>query len=608
MAISYVGESLNVAYDSNGGYLSCSKPAGVIPGDLMIAFVTNWNRMPIPPSGWTRFRYEIDAGGLIHLSGWYKIAGTSEPSSYSFNGGAQGPVTWGIGIMAYRGAHPTDPIAAHESYTNQNSQFIFTDEIIITEDNLWLAYAFGMRNNNNFARTLNSHSGVGHIERAEDQAFDASGAFSRAMAMLDSNGVTIAQGDPEYTGTWSVTNTSNCAVIVAIRPAPEEGDENAPGNLIESPPFEQVSQKFRDALYKSHTVFSYVDVKGPNGISRRLEVTDGSVEVDKTAETRRRCTLTCVDPTGELTPRDVGDLLTPFGTEIKPFRGMMYSATPGDHEVVPLGVFRISKVDISDDEDALTLGIEASDLSRTISRNKFIEPYTVEVGTNIIDAIKALCKRTFPEQAFNFVGTARTVESTRVYDIGDDPWEAMTELSTSLGYDLYFDVWGQLCILPFPNIENLPSPMFRYIEGENCTMLSLTKVLSDSPGYNGVVVLGEAPSDDAPAVMGIAWDEEPTSATYYKGPYGAVPMFHQDQLVKTEQEAADTAAALLKSQLGFSSGLEISALPNPLFECGNVVEVRREKSHVDDVFVIDAFNVPLRAAGTQELTLRQKRQ
>lgn len=602
MAITYVGKTSSMQNDANAS-ITINKPSGVLPGDVMVAFVCNFDRDPIPPSGWVAFNTQA-SNALVRLKGYTKVAGVSEAANYTWKANTSSSVTWGLSILAYRGVNSDDPV---QNTSNQSSTTLeaLAVSVTATGTDSWCVFASAMRDNG-----VSSSASCSSVvsPRSNDWAADTYYPFVRGLAAFDSNGAVTA-GLISRTMTWSSSSLDAHAVIsVILNAAPDTGgggSSNA-GDLEETPPVTEVSAKFLHAIQRSHNVMSYVDVISPTGQKARLIVEDGDIGVDRTAEVRRTCTLTCIDPTGELTPDSVLGLLTPFGTELRPYRGVVYSDVEG-YETVPLGVFRISKVSITDSGGALRLGIEASDLSRTVSRDKFTAPYTIETGNNLIDAIKTISKRTFPTLSFNVLSTSRVVESTRVYDIGDDPWEAMTELATSLGFDIYFDVWGRLCILPFPDIENLPSAAFRYVEGENCTMLSLSKILSDSPGYNGVVVLGEAPSDELPAVKGEAWDDEPTSVTYRKGPYGEVPMFVTDQLVKTEQEANDTAAALLKNQLGFSSQVDLDAITNPLLECGDVVAVKRAISHVDASYVLDSFNVPLRASGTQSLTLRQKR-
>lgn len=375
---------------------------------------------------------------------------------------------------------------------------------------------------------------------------------------------------------------------------------------------QRASARLLAEIRKSHTVYSYVDVISPTQQRVRLPATGGGVNCDRTAAVRRTCTATCVDPLGTLVPSGTDSLLTPYGTELRPYRGVRYAPTPehpeGEIDVLPLGVFRLAKVTVQDSTGGSPdIQLEAFDLSRVVARDKFTSPYVISENTNIIDAIKGILERTFPDLQYDAISTTRTTTAPRLYDIQDDPWEAVTELAQSLGCDIYFDVEGRVVVAPPVDIDALPSPDFTYIEGQQCTMIDLSRVFTDEPGFNGVVVTGESPGDELPPVRAIAWDEEPSSATYHLGPYGEVPTFITDQLIKTTEEAQATADALLRNLLGFSAQLSITGIVNPSYEAGQVVEVVRARSHVSGLYAVDSFNIPLDARGVQNLTLRQKR-
>jgi hypothetical protein len=365
------------------------------------------------------------------------------------------------------------------------------------------------------------------------------------------------------------------------------------------------SARFLAEIRHSHTVYSYIDVISPTQQVLRLPATGGDVSCDRSAAIRRSCKATCVDPTGTLAPSTADDILTPYGTELRPYRGVKYD--DGTIEVLPLGVFRLSKADVKDSPGgSVDISLEAFDLSRTVARDKFVSPYIIAADTNVIEAIKSILARTFPDLQYDAISTTRTTTAPRLYDLAADPWEAVTVLAQSLGCEIYFDVAGWVVIAPPVDLDALPSPDFTYIEGQGCTMLDLARSFSDEPGFNGIVLTGESPGDELPAVRAVAWDEEPTSPTYHLGPYGEVPDFITDQLIKTTEEAEATVKQLLSARLGFSSQLSISAVVNPSYEAGQVVQVERQRSRVTGLYALDAFNIPLNRDGTQSLTVRQK--
>ncbi len=369
---------------------------------------------------------------------------------------------------------------------------------------------------------------------------------------------------------------------------------------------EIATDKFLAEIRRSHYVLSYVDVISPNQEVKRLPATGGSVTDDATAQVRRRCTITVVDSTGELTPKRAEDLLTPYGTELRPYRGVIYA--DGTTEVMPLGVFRIAQVDVDDSVGGSPdIRIEGYDRSRTVARDKFTEPYIVAAGTNLITAIKAVLARTFPDLEYDAISTTMTNTAPLIFDANTSPWDAVTDLGKSLGCEVYFDARGRVVIAPPPDADALPAPAFTFIEGTGCTMTNLTSKFTDEPGFNGIVLTGESVGDEEPPVRAVVWDDEPTSPTYHLGPYGEVPDFVTDPNVKTTGEAENAARSLLQGYLGFSDQLTITAWPNPALNASDVVRVERVRSGASGLYTVESATIPMAAKDTGQIAVRRKR-
>lgn len=380
---------------------------------------------------------------------------------------------------------------------------------------------------------------------------------------------------------------------------------------------QRVTDRFLSEIKKSHRVYSYVDAWGPDGTYARLRVFAGSMTADRTAQFRRTVTATLVDPTGALTPSGAAGLLTPYGTEIRPYRGVMYS--DGTTEVAPLGVFRLSSAAVTESGatnnpgggsyTGISIALTGFDRSRTVSRDKFTATYTIPTGTNVVVAIKQILGRTFTGLQYDSITTTMTTPSPIVYSVNDDPWVQATALAASVGCDLYFDATGLVVIAPTPNVRDFTAPDFTYIEGEGNTITDLGATYADDPGFNGVVVTGASIGNGTTAVQGVAWDTNPKSPTYYLGSYGRVPQFVTDTTISTAQQAQSAAASQLAALLGTTSSLSATSSVNPSYEAGDTVEVVRSPMNISGSYLVDAFTVPLGGQVTgyqQSLTLRQK--
>jgi hypothetical protein len=309
-------------------------------------------------------------------------------------------------------------------------------------------------------------------------------------------------------------------------------------------------------------------------------------------------------------PKGSTGILVPRGTEVRPYRGVRYA--DGEIEVYPLGVFRLSGSGFTESSAqsgsaGVRIQLNMFDRSRTVSRDKFVLNYTIAAGTNLITAIKLILQRTFDDLEYDAVSTGIVTTTPKVYAASDDPWVACQELAQSMGCEIYFNVDGWVVIAPPTDIDSLPTPDFQYVEGDRCTMLDLQKQYTDEPGYNGIIVTGSAPGDELPPVRAEAWDLEPSSPTYRYSEYGEVPQFVSDTNVKTVADCQKMADSLLRAQIGLGAQLSISSWTNPVLEAGDVVEVKRDSMHVDGLYTVDSFNVPLRKDGIQQLKLRTRR-
>jgi hypothetical protein len=110
MAISQVGSTTN-AKTASGNSISCSKPTGVSSGHLLLALVTS-NDGAITSSGWTVIGHGSGQPDLFDSTWLYKVAGGSEPSSYSFATGDASSPPMIATITAWSGVDTTNgPIA-----------------------------------------------------------------------------------------------------------------------------------------------------------------------------------------------------------------------------------------------------------------------------------------------------------------------------------------------------------------------------------------------------------------------------------------------------------------------------------------------------------------
>lgn len=108
--------------------ITLSKPAGTVSGDVLVAHIGTANGPALTtPSGWTQIP---NLAGIINadqrLVSYYKVAGGSEPASYTFTTGLTDATAGGI--AAYTGVDTTAPIAGTPAQT-LNETITITDTL-----------------------------------------------------------------------------------------------------------------------------------------------------------------------------------------------------------------------------------------------------------------------------------------------------------------------------------------------------------------------------------------------------------------------------------------------------------------------------------------------
>jgi hypothetical protein len=367
-----------------------------------------------------------------------------------------------------------------------------------------------------------------------------------------------------------------------------------------------VSSAFLTRIRGSHIAPVTVEVwdTNSNSLITNIYPISGQVSVDNRRDIRRQCELTVVDIDGTLVPANGFATLSPFNRELRVHRGVRYD--DGTEELVPLGVFIITKVKIDDGQDGVKITLEGSDRSLRIAKRKwYTNDFWIDEGTAKEDAIKQILLDRVPETQVDFIATNQT--TTVLYptlDQASDPWKQALDIAKSAGVDLYFDVNG------VARLRNIPDPDtgvvdIGYLDNEEAVVTTLSRELGTDDSFNGVIFTGEG-TNLTIGVLGVAWDDNPNSPTY-RNTYGEVPMFKSSATVLTVEEAETAAVAELRKVIGAAEKIEWSQLVNPAQDVYDLVKLVRAPSKVDATLVLDSVTIPLGADQTMSAVARSRR-
>jgi hypothetical protein len=351
------------------------------------------------------------------------------------------------------------------------------------------------------------------------------------------------------------------------------------------------SAAFKSAIISDHIVIAKAEVWSTERKLIDLEIDKGKVSVSTSNTIRRTCEihLTTNRTTDNLVPDDGFDYLAPFGNQLRVYRGVQYS--DGTQEYVPLGVFVITEVQISDTNDGVSMTIRGEDKSIIISRNKWTSAYQMVSGT-LEASLLALLQNRYPDVETSFPTTNVTINQVILgADSNVDPWKDAVMIAQLVGYDLFFDVQGVVTMRQFPTLD-AASVVATYKEGNGTTITSLDRRISTKETYNGVIYSVEGSQVTTPVRVEV-WDEDTTSPTYRYGVFGSVPTFIQTNLISTSAEAIKAATLLLNTYIGQQEEIQFESIVDPSLDVNDVIYIKSEGAKVDRTVIIDSMDIPL---------------
>lgn len=354
-----------------------------------------------------------------------------------------------------------------------------------------------------------------------------------------------------------------------------------------------VSELFLDSLRASHAVVVQVDAwRGGALLVEDLPISGGEVSVDAGSQVRRTLSLTVADPgldpgTDPLAP------LAPFGSELVVKRGIRFPN--GTVEWAPLGTFRIQEAQTSASGKAVN--ITGADRGAALQDARFTSVMASVTANTIPAEIARLITAVLPGVTVTNL-TGSTAATPAVY-WEQDRWAAIDELAKAIGASVYFAPDGNAVIAKTPSISD--APVWWVDAGESGVMVEAEMKLTREQTYNGVVASGE--NGDTAPVTATVTDNDPASPTLWGGPFGTKPYFYTSPLLTTTGQASSAATSLLNRVRGMSRQLDLTSVPNPALEGGDVIRVRFPNGVVE-THLVDALKVPLDPGSPMTLSTR----
>lgn len=331
------------------------------------------------------------------------------------------------------------------------------------------------------------------------------------------------------------------------------------------------SARFAAAVRSSHKPIIRATLIPARGAPLPVPVADWEVTCDRTSKTRRtlRATLGSGVPIG-ITG------LSAYGAVLQLESGIDYG--DGTVELLPVGRFRLDRRDTARPGAGST--ITGYGLEQVVQDARFLTPRTTS-GSSAVDLITTLIQEAIPGAVV--INRASRDTSVRQVTWDRERWDAIdgtdASLARAIGAEVYADGRGRFVITDVPTLAD--RPVWTVDEGPGGVKVSESSSETASGVYNIVVASGDGTDGTAPIGPVIAYDDDPTSPTYWQGPFGPRPRFYSSPLLTSAAAATLAARSVLADSLGLVRSLSFEAVWHPGLECGDLVLVEREGGRLE---------------------------
>lgn len=349
------------------------------------------------------------------------------------------------------------------------------------------------------------------------------------------------------------------------------------------------SQFFDQAVRDGGRVVARADVLA-QGLTTvpGIAISAGSVRADRAGFVRRSATVTVAAPA--LVPRLATDLLAPYGSEVRLWRGVVLP--DGSEEVLCVGTFVIWDAEDSQPFDGAR--IAGYDRMKLVEQARFLYPRTMGEGS-ITGRLQQLLTEAVPwAGALNVrAGVVDRAAGQVTYD--ESRADAVRDMAASLGAECYCDPLGTFQLAPIPDPTG---PVDWLLDaGDGGALTGARRKLSRDGVYNAVVAKGTGTGLESAPISVPAYDDDPWSPTYALGPslltgraFGLSPMFYASPLLASQEQADMAARSRLRDVTGLQRSVSVDGIVQPALEPGDIIGIRSGagvEQHLAESFAID---------------------
>jgi len=191
--------STNISNDVTYTEITLNKPSGAVAGDFLIANISFKGGISVatitPPTGWTLLE-RTDNEDNVGIASYWKVATTSDPSSWTWNFNVQ---TRGAGgITPFSGVDTSDPIVGYAESTGRGAEATAPSTTAVANSRLVSLFAIDRGTNNSGVMSTSTgwtklydakNVGMGPTVMAEHRLEASAGTTSTATTTVSNGAV-----------------------------------------------------------------------------------------------------------------------------------------------------------------------------------------------------------------------------------------------------------------------------------------------------------------------------------------------------------------------------------------------------------------------------------
>ena len=360
------------------------------------------------------------------------------------------------------------------------------------------------------------------------------------------------------------------------------------------------TQTARDMLAGPHEVYTRCEVwRQGTRLLADLPVVSGNVRATLQSRVTRSLDLT-VGP--EWFPEEPTDLLAPFGSELRIWRGVSPGGVTNHPSFVwPVFRGRITKTSM---RTAGAVTVAAVDRGGEVSRSPFEAPFSIVAGAPLHATFESVVSEAVPDATFGTYDVSDRGMPALAWD--EDRGKALDDMAAGAGAFWYALADGSYVLRAVPwvysdGVADLTIdrslPIFRDAEigwdAENV--------------FNQVVVRSERTDGGAPGRY-VARVSDPASPIAYDGAYGRKTLHSDAQSAYGAAGLQIVGETLLQRSQALAQSWSATIAPYPPLELGDLIQFDVEMGKDDrrrrSKQVVAGFSMPLTGKGDMSLDLR----